>query len=99
MSVCIADFLTARVKEDPDLPADDVQTKLGIIDLFQALDSDPAAKSLGTGAWIVAREIIRLMCVRYASHPDYDQAWVSSWLDAPQRVVLGIDQPEATVTL
>jgi hypothetical protein len=87
------DFLETRVKEDQDLSADDVTAKLSIIELFRALGTD---NTMDKDAWIAVREVIRLLCARYAKHPDFNPAWASEWLAVPQRVAFGIDQTAVT---
>lgn len=92
------DFFEARLKEDTGLPVDDLLTKHHIIDIFRALENDDAGE-LSKDAWIAVREILRLLCLRYKDHPDYNPAWKPEWancITVPRRVVLGIDQSAVT---
>jgi hypothetical protein len=81
-------FLEARLREDTELPADDVEAKYEIISLYQ-IASESA--ELDRDAWLVLKHTLFLLCSRYAQHPDYSPAWGLE--DVPQRHALGIDQP------
>ncbi|MFJ9662830.1 DUF6221 family protein [Streptomyces griseoflavus] len=92
----IDDFLEARLKEDTSLPVDDVLTKHHIVGIYRILGSDDSG-DLDKDAWIITREIVRLLCLRYANHPDYNPAWkptLANCITTPRRIVLGADQPE-----
>ena len=91
----LTDFFEARLKEDTDLPLDDALTKHHINELLRALERDDAGE-LSRDAWFIAREIVRLHCLRYKDHPEYNPAWkplLANCITVAQRVVLGADQP------
>jgi hypothetical protein len=61
-------FLEARLAEDTALPADDLQAKRQIIDLYRLASKAP---ELDRDAWLVMKQTLHILASRYDRHPDY----------------------------
>jgi hypothetical protein len=56
---------------DPEVLAD-LDAKVGILDWFDAAGSSP---ELHSDAWQIMRQVVLLLGVPFAAHPDYDERW------------------------
>jgi hypothetical protein len=56
----------------PDVALADLDAKLGIIDWYEVASSSP---ELARDAWQIMRQVLLLLAVPFAAHPDYDERW------------------------
>lgn len=56
---------------DADVLAD-LDAKLGILDWYDVASSSP---ELDRDAWQIMRQVLLLLAVPFAAHPDYDERW------------------------
>lgn len=56
---------------DPDVLAD-VDAKLGIVDWYETASTSP---DLNPDAWQIMRQVLLLLALPFAAHPDYDERW------------------------
>lgn len=56
---------------DPVVLAD-LDAKLGILNWFDVAGTSP---ELNSDAWQIMRQVVMLLAVPFAAHPDYDERW------------------------
>lgn len=56
---------------DTDVLAD-LDAKLGILDWYEVASSSP---ELDRDAWQIMRQVLLLLALPFAAHPDYDERW------------------------
>lgn len=56
---------------DPDVLAD-LDAKLGIVDWYETASTSP---ELNPDAWQIMRQVLLLLALPFAAHPDYDERW------------------------
>lgn len=56
---------------DPDVLAD-LDAKVGILDWYEVASTSP---ELDPDAWQIMRQVLLLLAVPFAAHPDYDERW------------------------
>lgn len=56
----------------PDVVLADLDAKLGILDWYEVASSSP---ELNPDAWQIMRQVLLLLALPFAAHPDYDERW------------------------
>ena len=60
------------VANNPAVVLADLDAKLGILDWHEVASTSP---ELNPDAWQIMRQVLRLLALPFAAHPDYDERW------------------------